>query len=153
MINTSIWVLLPFSHSDIPVVTTEWLNYITASLVIKIMRDKMPEHIHSKLSETIYSTRWKPQVRKFYDNARGKIGKQSIQNWLQHMDRLTENWLHSDWNNEQIRTTLKKTFFQYAKWKWIYINFNRTDFFVHTVNFLLFDKFKIKLFSYKIECS
>jgi len=94
---------------------SEWSNYTTASLVIKIMRDKMPEHIHSKLSETIFSTRRKPQVGKFYNNARGKIGKQSIQNRLQHMDRLTENWLHSDWNNDRIRTTLKKTFFQYAK--------------------------------------
>jgi len=94
---------------------SEWSNYTTTPLVIKIVRDKMPEHIHSKLSETIYSTRRKPQVGKFHNNARGKIGKQSIQNRLQHMDRLTENWLHSDWNNDRIRTTLKKTFFQYAK--------------------------------------
>jgi len=114
---------------------SDWSNYITASLVIKIMRDKIPEHFHSKLSETIYSTRWKHQLGKLYNNARGKIGKQSIQNWLQHMDRLMENYQHSDWNNDWIRTTLKKTLFQYAKWLRITKILIEQILFVHIVNF------------------
>jgi len=49
----------------------------------------------------------------FYNNAKGKIGKQSLENTLTHMDSLRTDWLGLEWNDERIRINLKKTFFTF----------------------------------------
>jgi len=42
----------------------------------------------TKLKETLFTTRRQPRVGKFFNNAKGKIGKQSIQNRLKFMDDI-----------------------------------------------------------------
>jgi len=58
----------------------QWQKYATASTVINIFKTKYPVHLHEKLKETMYTTRRKPLIGRFYDNSKGKIGKQSLEN-------------------------------------------------------------------------
>jgi len=86
----------------------------TASLAIKILRDEQPQLLHGKLIETLYQNRRTPSIGHFYNNANGKIGKQSFQNRLQHVDQITRGWLGKDWTSDMIRTNLKATYFRTA---------------------------------------
>jgi len=85
--------------------------YASSSLVIKIIQNAAPQFLNTKLRETLFTTRRKPLIGRFYDNARGKTGKWPLQNRLQHMDCLNKEWLEWTWTNDVIRTTLKKTLF------------------------------------------
>jgi len=92
----------------------QWSKYAVANSVIKILRDKLPINLHGTLVETLYEERRKPGFGRFYDNSRGKIGKQKLGNNIQFMMAISEPWLDKDWNDDKIRRTLKKTFFPYV---------------------------------------
>jgi len=66
----------------------------------------------SKLKETLFTTRRQPRVGKFFNNAKGKIGKQSIQNRLKFMDDITEDWIGLDLTDDVIRRLLNKAYFK-----------------------------------------
>jgi len=76
----------------IPKATLDWVckratpkmlsSYITASLVIKIFRDRTPINIHDQITGNLYSERRKPNRGRFYNNSRGKIGLHELRNRL-----------------------------------------------------------------------
>jgi len=70
-----------------------------------------PQFLNTKLRETLFATRRKPLIGRFYNNARGKTGKQSLPNRLQYKECLNKEWLERTWMNDVIRMTLKKMFF------------------------------------------
>jgi len=84
-----------------------WSIYSTASLVIKIKRDRKPNYLHDTLQETIYTTRRQPDLAKFYDNWRGKIGKHRLCNRLTTMNDLPA-WLDKTMTDDTIRIFLKE---------------------------------------------
>jgi len=57
--------------------------------------------------------RRQPRIGKFFNSAKGKIGKQRIHNRLKFMEEIKEDWLGMDLANGAIRTLLKKALFQY----------------------------------------
>jgi len=62
--------------------------------------------LREKLNETIFSTRRQPGIGKFFNNAKGKIGKQSIQNRLKFMDERRTDWLGMEMDNAARRRLL-----------------------------------------------
>jgi len=60
----------------------------------------------SKLKETLFPTKRQPRVGKFFNNAKGKIGKQSKQNRLKFMDNITEDWIGLNLTDDVIRRLL-----------------------------------------------
>jgi len=89
---------------------TQWGNYIISKLVISTFHNKEPYHMYKKINETFYTTRRKPGIGHFYNNSRGKIGKQSIQNRLAAMDEIQREWTTQPLKGDALRTVLKKTF-------------------------------------------
>jgi len=93
---------------------TEWSQYMQANLVIKCLNSQSgSRYLRDKLRETLFTTRRKPGIGKFFNNAKGKIGKQSIQNRLKFMDAIQTDWLGTELNDDARRRLLKKTFFSY----------------------------------------
>jgi len=91
----------------------EWNRYALASIAIKIYRHREPFYLYSFINQTFYTTRRKPLMGRFFDNSRGKIGKQKICKRLKFMDDLELDWFNRDWTPDLLRRTLKKAFFRY----------------------------------------
>ena len=91
----------------------QWGQYLSASTLIKIMRDKTPVKLYNLLEKEMYTERRKPNKGKFRYNAEGKIGKQKFNNRLDHLLRIKDDWLEVGLSNNAIRKILKKTFFDY----------------------------------------
>jgi len=89
----------------------EWGLYTSACVAMKVIRDKQPKYFHQRLQETLNTCRRTSLIGHFYNNAKGKIGKQSIENRLAHMDSLKTDWLGLDWNDDSVPINLKKTLF------------------------------------------
>ena len=70
-----------------------------------------PTNLVNFLRETMYTEQRFPDTAKFYDNSRGKIGKQTLGNNLEFMQGIKDNWLRQDLDNHKIQRILKKTFF------------------------------------------
>jgi len=87
--------------------------YIVSKLVIKTIHSHEPVHIYKKLLDTFYSTRRKPGLGHFFNNSKGKIGKQSIQNRLTLMDEITDDWMTQLRTDNSLRIMLKKTFIKF----------------------------------------
>jgi len=82
-----------------------------ASLVIKTLKNNEPKFLKDSITSTLYTTRRKPLIGRFYNNAKGKTGKQALHNRLEMMDRLDFDWIGQNLSDDRIRTYLKKTFF------------------------------------------
>jgi hypothetical protein len=91
----------------------QWSKYSTATLVMKIVRDKRPITLFASLSETIYIERRNEFRAKFYDNSKGKIGRQRFGNSLQFMHAIGDDWFGKQLSNDAIRILLKRTYFYY----------------------------------------
>jgi hypothetical protein len=91
----------------------EWSRYATASIAIKIIRDKAPQRLHQILSSTYYSERRNVARGLFFDSSKTRIGKQSIQNRLLHIAQIKDPWneVGSKVSNDCLRMLLKKTYF------------------------------------------
>jgi hypothetical protein len=91
----------------------EWAKYTTASIAIKVMRDKNPTRLHDLLQQTYYSERRNVARGLFYDSSKSKVGGQSLQNRLKHVAQLKEPWneINAKWTNDLIRVKLKGAFF------------------------------------------
>jgi len=94
---------------------TEWVKYSIANLVIKVINQREPFYLYHDIQSTIYTTRRKPLIGNFFDNSRGKIGKQKLSNRLQFMTQMTTDWIDTEFSKDRLRTTLKNTFFNYKK--------------------------------------
>ncbi len=52
-------------------------------------------------------------MARFYDNSKGKIGRQKLGNNLDFMTAIKTSWLGRNLGNDAIRRILKRTFFSY----------------------------------------
>ena len=93
----------------------EWNHYVTASIALKVLRDKNPKSLHEKLRETYYEERRHKGQGRFFDSSRLLVGRQSLQNRLPHVAQIKSPWneLGTSMTNDGIRILLKKTFFRY----------------------------------------
>jgi hypothetical protein len=65
------------------------------------------------VSEIVSETLNEESIGRFYDNSKGKIGKQKLGNNIQFMSALRIPWNGEQWSNDKIRIELKKVFFTY----------------------------------------
>ena len=93
----------------------EWAKYASATLVMKIIRNKSPTYLLGTLRETIFTERRKPLNGKFYNNSKGKIGKQRIQNRIGFMNGIKDEWMMGNISDNEIRQLLKKNLFTFDK--------------------------------------
>jgi hypothetical protein len=91
----------------------QWAKYAQASLVIKILRDKLPFNLYEVLTETIFVERRSEFKAKFYDNLKGKVGRQKLGNSLHFMAAIGEDWFGKDLSNDKIQIMLKRIYFYY----------------------------------------
>jgi len=100
----------------------DWVRYSLATQAIQILAKREPFYLYENLVETLYTTRRKPLMGRFFDNSKGKIGRQKLCNKMQCMDLMTTNWLGLDQSKDGIRRTLKKTFFTHIGPQWLFID-------------------------------
>ncbi len=76
------------------------------------MRDHEPAQLNEILSSNYYEERRQPGVGLFFDTSHVKVGRQSLQNRLLFMRKITYPWHATAMSNDQIRIKMKHTFFQ-----------------------------------------
>ncbi len=93
----------------------QWSKYCIASLVINCLQNGKPTLLVSFIRETLYHERRSPNIGKFYNNAKGKIGRQKLGNNLEFMSAIRDDWLDTGTaiGPDRLRRILKKTFFAY----------------------------------------
>jgi hypothetical protein len=91
----------------------QWSKYAISNTVIKVLRDGLPSELSATLHETLYEERRRPGFGKFYDNSKGKIGRQKFGNNIHFMTAIKEPWLGTGLQDASIRRILKSTFFSY----------------------------------------
>ena len=91
----------------------QWAKFSAAAIAIKILRKEALKALFNSLQETVYIERRSPHLAKFYDNSKGKIGRQKFGNCLQFMSAIQTNWHGLHLSDNRIRTILKNTFFTY----------------------------------------
>jgi hypothetical protein len=68
-----------------------WGKYAVANCVIKIIRDQAPTRLRWHIEQTMYSERRHPNIVKFYDNSRLRIGRHAVGNRLKEIfDEINE---------------------------------------------------------------
>jgi len=92
----------------------EWVNYLTASKAIKVIRDQHPSLLYCKIVSNYYEEPRKPQQGMFFDSSKSRTGRQSLENRLDLIKEINQPW-NNGLNNDALRVLLKKTFFQYCK--------------------------------------
>jgi len=106
--------VLPFPSERCKRVTpSEWVRYSLASTVMKVYKHREPVYLYMSLNETLFTVRRKPSKWHFYDNGKGKIGRQKICTKLKFFDNLSLDWIAMDFLNSRLRRTLKKAIFSY----------------------------------------
>jgi len=85
-----------------------WAKYATASIVIKILRDKEPARLEEHISQTLFYERRQPGILKFYDASRNKIGRQCIGNRLKETFDVISTPFNLNETNDTIRIRLKR---------------------------------------------
>ena len=92
----------------------QWSKYATSSLVLNILRNKKTLIRYDQLQETLYTERRDPGRGRFYDNPKGKVGKQKLRNNLLFLAAIQEDWYGLDGQtDDRIQTLLKYTYFNY----------------------------------------
>ena len=86
-----------------------WAKYATASLVIKILRDKRPGRLYCHLLDTCYKEERSGRL-KFFDSSQYKPGRQALGNRLADLFSEITTQLTLLESDCTIRTTLKKSF-------------------------------------------
>jgi len=93
----------------------EWAFYCSANVVMKILRDKFPSRLHSLLRSSYFEEPRKGGLGKFFDRSKTRVGRQSIQNRLDHLRQINRPWNGENLSNDLIRILLKDTFFNYRR--------------------------------------
>lgn len=91
----------------------EWVRYLLASQVIKIVTNREPFYLYNDIIKNIYTTRRKPLIGNFFDNSKGKIGKQKLGNRLKFMAKINWDWIDTAMTKDRLRIRLKDTYFGY----------------------------------------
>jgi len=89
----------------------QWFHYITASTVIKIMKNEEPKLLHESLTSTCYTEQRRPERFRFYDSSASRFGKDAICNRLTDIFKLID-FDHLNINDHLLRINLKKSFFK-----------------------------------------
>jgi hypothetical protein len=94
---------------------SEWVRFVTASRVIKTIRDEEPKPLFDLLKSNYFEENRRPGLGFFFDNSHTLLGRQSIQNRLFFMRCMNEPWniKNEPLTNDQIRVLAKKAFFEY----------------------------------------
>jgi len=110
----------------------QWVKYSNTSAAIKLINTSNTQNANSLLNY-IYINDRKPNRRSFIDKSRLKIG---LQNRLPYLRLLPLDRLRN-YNDNYIRTNLKKTFFMYWQSCTVrYIKKKRLHFVIIHVKFL-----------------
>jgi len=91
----------------------EWVRYLLASQVIKIVTNREPFYLYNDIKKNIYTTGRKPLIGNFFDNSKGKIGKQKLGNRLKFMTKINWDWTDTAMTKDRLRVRLKDTYFGY----------------------------------------
>jgi hypothetical protein len=86
-----------------------WSKYITASTVIKILRDGHPVRLNDSILKNIYVNDRSKSI-KFFDRSHFKAGKQSINNRLGDIFQEIKTEITLTESNDTLRRILKKSF-------------------------------------------
>jgi hypothetical protein len=87
----------------------KWSKYITASTVIKILRDKEPKRLHDCITSNIYIND-RSKKFKFFDRAVYRVGKQAINNRIGEIFNEIKTMITLNESNDSLRILLKRTF-------------------------------------------
>ena len=93
----------------------EWARFVTASRVIKTIRDEEPKSLFELLHSTYFEESRKPFIGMFFDDSKTLLGRQSIQNRLMFMRCITDPWNNKNQklSDDQVRVITKSAFFDY----------------------------------------
>jgi len=69
---------------------------------MKTVNDCEPFYLCQTLGETIFTTRREPSIGIFYNNSKGKIGRQKLSNKLKFMDYIKFDYLYKPLPNHGI---------------------------------------------------
>jgi len=119
-LNYSLIIKIKLSMTSKRATPKEWTRFITASKVVKIVRDQQPKHLASFLDKTLFTEPRKGGLGKFFDESRTKWGEQSYCTigytlWMALLKMI--KW---DMPNDAIRILNKKESFEYINqndWK------------------------------------
>ena len=92
----------------------EWSKYTTASVAIKVIKNKQPVRLHDILKSTYYNERRNAGKGLFYDSSKTVQGCQSLQNRLKHIAQISEPWNEQGpekFSKDKLRVMLKSTYF------------------------------------------
>jgi hypothetical protein len=81
--------------------------------VIKVIKSGQPSILHALVTETLYTERRHPGLGRFYDNSRGKVGRQKLGNNLEFFNAIRTDWLGMELGHDANRRLLKKAFFSH----------------------------------------
>jgi hypothetical protein len=70
----------------------QWTKFITASRVIKILRDEQPNGLVMRLRQNCFEENRKPAIGLFFVRSRIKKGQQASENRLLFMCAITYPW-------------------------------------------------------------
>ncbi len=92
----------------------QWAKFITASRVIKIMRDEQPAGLAERLNRNCFEENRKPGIRLFFDCSCIKKGRQALENRLMFMRSISYPWNKIKvLSDDVIRLEMKATYFTY----------------------------------------
>jgi len=91
----------------------QWTKFITATRVIKILRDGEPKELLNRLKSVYFEEKRQPGTGLFFDASRTKKGQQSFQNRLLFMRSIKYPWNQSFISDDVIRIEMKKAFFTF----------------------------------------
>jgi hypothetical protein len=91
----------------------QWTRFITASRVIKIIRDKEPALLFEELTNCYFEEKRSPGVGMFFDSSKNKKGQQSLPNRLLFMRSIKYPWNNGPISDDLIRIQMKKCFFPF----------------------------------------
>ncbi len=104
------WVL---DHDYKRATLTEWSNYSTAREFIRIYSAKDPKCLFDRLDAQSFRTS-RPQLVKFFDASKLKIGLQSFANKSSVVStRLNFDWFFTQHSDDSMRVNLKNAFFKF----------------------------------------
>ena len=80
-----------------------------------MIRDEEPKPLFDLLYSNYFEENGKPGIGFFFDDSLNLFGRQSIQNRLMFMRRITDPWNNKlkPLSNDQIRVLVKSAFFDY----------------------------------------
>jgi hypothetical protein len=93
----------------------QWAKFITASRVIKIVRNKEPAYLYDNLTKCYFEEKRYPGVGMFFDNSRIKKGQQALANRLLFMRSIKYPWNEKPMSDDLIRIEMKKCFFTFIQ--------------------------------------